>query len=281
MKHAFLILAHDQFDVLARLIRALDDKRNDVFIHIDKRVKTIPSLKMDKGNLQVLDNRIKTYWGDSSLLKAEMLLMQTAFSFGNYKYYHIISGVHFPLKDQDTIHTLVDSNYPKSLLIPMETSRGEIEYKIGRYHFFVHSLAPRGTFRSKAANFLWRSLLFVQKPFPVRNIAGIDMKASQWCSLSDIAVKYLVAHKDEALKRFRHTFCCDEFFVPTMLGGVGLEYVAFPQLMYVKFRRFSPKVLTDEDYAEMVSSGCLFARKFGGKSKELMDRIERESLWKG
>ena len=278
MKHAFLILAHGEFDVLEHLVHALDDERNDVFIHIDRRVKTIPFFKMDKGNLQVLDYRIKTYWGDSSLLEAEMLLMQTACSFGDYKYYHIISGVHFPLKDQDTIHTLVDSYYPMSLLMPMETNREEIDYKIGRYHFFVHSLAPRGTFRSKVANFLWRSLLFVQKPFPVRNIEGIDMKASQWCSLSDIAVKYLVAHKDEALKRFRHTFCCDEFFVPMMMGCGGLEYVAFPQLMYAKFRRYSPKVLMNEDYAEMVSSGCLFARKFSKKSKELIDRIENELL---
>lgn len=281
MKHAFLILAHGEFDVLEHLVHALDDERNDVFIHIDKRVKTCPSLKMDKGNLLVLEDRIKTYWGDSSLLEAELLLMKTACSLGDYKYYHIISGVHFPLKDQDIIHSSVDSYYPKSLLMPMETNREEIEYKIGRYHFFVHSLAPRGTVRSKVANFLWRSLLFVQKPFPVRNIEDVEMKASQWCSLSDIAVKYIVSHKEEVEKRFRHTFCCDEFFVPMLLRGGGLGYESFPQLMYAKFRRFSPKVLTDEDYAEMVSSGCLFARKFGGKSKELMDRIERESLWKG
>ena len=38
MKHAYLIIAHHEFDILNKLIQAIDDERNDIFIHFDKKV---------------------------------------------------------------------------------------------------------------------------------------------------------------------------------------------------------------------------------------------------
>ena len=35
MKHAYLILAHNEFVILERLIQAIDDERNDIYIHFD------------------------------------------------------------------------------------------------------------------------------------------------------------------------------------------------------------------------------------------------------
>lgn len=39
-KHAYLIIAHNDFDILEKLLVLLDDDRNDIFIHIDKKVKS-------------------------------------------------------------------------------------------------------------------------------------------------------------------------------------------------------------------------------------------------
>ena len=36
-KHAYLILAHSQFNQLAFLVSLLDYQDNDIFIHIDKK----------------------------------------------------------------------------------------------------------------------------------------------------------------------------------------------------------------------------------------------------
>ena len=44
MKHAYLILAHNEFEVLNRLIESLDDVRNDIYIHFDAKVKELPTL---------------------------------------------------------------------------------------------------------------------------------------------------------------------------------------------------------------------------------------------
>ena len=36
-KHAYLIIAHNNFEQLKNLIHALDDTRNDIYVHIDKK----------------------------------------------------------------------------------------------------------------------------------------------------------------------------------------------------------------------------------------------------
>ena len=37
MKHAYCILAHSQWDQLQLLIDAIDDSRDDIYLHIDKK----------------------------------------------------------------------------------------------------------------------------------------------------------------------------------------------------------------------------------------------------
>mgnify|MGYP000904237774 CR=1 FL=1 len=36
MKHAFLIIAHNEYPVLEVLLSMLDDERNDIYLHIDR-----------------------------------------------------------------------------------------------------------------------------------------------------------------------------------------------------------------------------------------------------
>lgn len=40
-KHAYLIIEHKDNFVLETLIELLDDSRNDIFIHIDKKLKIL------------------------------------------------------------------------------------------------------------------------------------------------------------------------------------------------------------------------------------------------
>ncbi len=35
-KHAFLIMAHNQYPLLEKLVDLLDDERADIYLHIDK-----------------------------------------------------------------------------------------------------------------------------------------------------------------------------------------------------------------------------------------------------
>ncbi len=40
-KHAYLIMAHDNFEQLKILLDLIDDYRNDIYLHIDKKLKLI------------------------------------------------------------------------------------------------------------------------------------------------------------------------------------------------------------------------------------------------
>lgn len=46
-KHAYLILAHSQFNLLKKLMLLLDDERNDIYLHIDSKVKDISVIKSE------------------------------------------------------------------------------------------------------------------------------------------------------------------------------------------------------------------------------------------
>lgn len=96
MKHAFLIIAHNEYPVLEVLLSMLDDERNDIYLHIDKRAtelfQQIKKVKMQKAGFYLIENPIKVYWGDISQVQVEYLLFETALSHGPYAYYHLLSG---------------------------------------------------------------------------------------------------------------------------------------------------------------------------------------------
>lgn len=43
MKHAYLILDHKEWGLLQTMIDCINDPRNDIFVHIDAKVKEIPN----------------------------------------------------------------------------------------------------------------------------------------------------------------------------------------------------------------------------------------------
>ena len=43
-RHAYLIMAHNEWELLNTLLSLIDDSRNDIFLHIDKKVKKMPEI---------------------------------------------------------------------------------------------------------------------------------------------------------------------------------------------------------------------------------------------
>ena len=72
MKHAWLIIAHNEFEVLRLLLEALDDDCNDIYVHLDQKVKEMPELSTVRSRLTVL-HAVDVRWGTVSQLRAEFL----------------------------------------------------------------------------------------------------------------------------------------------------------------------------------------------------------------
>lgn len=68
MKHAYLIIAHKVDLMLITLLKMLDDKRNDIYLHMDKKNKTFTqsSLPNMRYSNLFLTDRISVNWGGFS-----------------------------------------------------------------------------------------------------------------------------------------------------------------------------------------------------------------------
>ena len=137
MKHAYLILAHNEFVILERLIQSIDDERNDIYIHFDGKLENYPVFQPLHAGLFILTERIDVRWGDISVVDAEFALFDEAYRRGEYSYYHLLSGVDMPLKSQDYIHRFFVENKGKEFIGYYQGDMTtEIDRKVRRWHLF-------------------------------------------------------------------------------------------------------------------------------------------------
>ena len=119
MKNAFLIIAHNDYKMLKRLIEALDDKDNDIFIHIDKKSPSVTKEMLCSQNIHGavhIYQSIDVRWGDSSQVICEMFLIEMALQHGIYDYYHILSGADYPIKNVIEMNKFLEENNGKEFI---------------------------------------------------------------------------------------------------------------------------------------------------------------------
>lgn len=281
--HAYLIIAHNEFEVLTKLIGLLDDDRNDIYVHIDKKVKKVPALTCEKAGLYVLEgsDRIDVRWGSVTQIQAELKLLEVASKNREYQYYHIISGVHLPLKTQDEIHNFFDECDGGEVLQLMPSNAEEINFKLRLYHLFVNNYMNPNKLIRKIDKFFWRVTLAFEKSFGIyRKGASRYAKASQWCSITNNAANLLLDHKVAIIKEYQNTFCSDEFFIASALVRSDNQFIIknCEELLSVLFYRGNPITYSNNDYDQLINSHYLFARKFSSKHIDVVNRISDHIL---
>lgn len=276
MKHAYLIIAHNEFEVLKRLVGALDDSRNDIFVHIDRKVEQLPEINVRNSRLFVLDNRVDVRWGHVSQIESEMRLFETAYSKGSYERYHIISGVHLPIKSNDYIHSFFSQYEGRELLHMWPFDDYEANVKIRTKHIFIRWYKSPNDCLRKFSQLFWNINYKFRSQFDIKSYRNIKFyKSDNWVSLTEKTVGYLVNNKDEILERYKYSFCGDEFFVATELlnNKEIFTVVDTDKLLFVDFIVGAPRNLTSDDEGALASSPCLFARKFDSKDIDFIDRV--------
>ena len=80
-KHAYLVMAHSDWNLLSKLLRCIDDFRNDIFIHVDKKASFTPSgtYKPVKSDCSYICRR-RVSWGGYSMIAVELDLLEVAIS---------------------------------------------------------------------------------------------------------------------------------------------------------------------------------------------------------
>ena len=282
MKHAYLILAHHEFDLLRTLIRCIDDPRNDIYVHIDKKAGALPELYADKAALHVLPERIDVRWGDYSVVEAEFALFEAARRNGPYAYYHLLSGVDLPLKSQDYIHRFCETHAGKEFIgYTLTEMTPELSRRMQRWHLF-----PRRFSRRRNGYSALRALgLRVQEALGIGRNRGIEFKkGSQWVSITDGLVRRLLEQKDLARKIFTHTFVPDECFVQTLAWDSPFRSQLYDTasdaagcMRAIGWRDGTLIDWSAADYEALAASPALFARKFNNADPTFIERIVRLS----
>ena len=80
-RHAYLIIAHTQPELLKDLLSLLDDERNDIYVHIDSKSVDFPVEEIrnyTKRSGCYLTERTNVVWGTYSQIHCEMILLKEA-----------------------------------------------------------------------------------------------------------------------------------------------------------------------------------------------------------
>lgn len=283
MRHAYLILAHNDLCLLNHLVKSIDDRRNDIYVHIDKKVENIPFIHTEHSKIVFLKDRIDGRWGDYSLVEAELALFEISRNSGDYSYYHLVSGADLPIKSQDYIHSFCENNKGKEFIgFANNASEGELKWRT--QHFFIFSR------RFKTKNFFVRG--FRAAIVKLQDVLGYNRsseqikKGSQWCTISSDLVDYILQNRRRIYELFHHTYCPDEMFIQTLCWNSDFRNRVYDLSeefsgcrRFIKWENGELKPICIDDMPAMLKSEAWFARKFSSSDHSLMDAYDKEFVF--
>lgn len=214
-------MAHGSLPLLRVLLSMLDDERNDIFLHIDRKSDMLDGaepLVLSKARLFVLEQRVDVRWGNLSQIKAEYVLFEEALKHGPYAYYHLLSGQDLPIKSQDYIHQFFEEHQGKEFvgINHGEEFEWDCRRKMMRYWLFTSLTRSKYGALNAITRRLNKYLSMLLMPFLHRQKMDFA-KGANWVSITQACVEYVVSQKPFVLKRFNYTFCPDEFFLQTLV----------------------------------------------------------------
>lgn len=281
MRHAWMLLAHNQFPLLEKLLSFLDGEDSDIYLHIDARVKDVPTEALHaavRRSRLVFVPRHTISWGHFSMVEAELELMHAAEKEG-YDYYHLLSGVHVPISTREDIIRFFHDNNGKNFI-----------------DFLHPNIALHDTWRVKVffpfqplnirvmpvRKFIRNATIIAQMPFVDRTRKYPPdlrfQKGSQWFSVTHEMVRAVLEREELIHKVFWSTFAPDELVMQTIAISTPLIRTLAPEgnAQYIDWERGNPYTFRSEDYEELIHTApyYLFARKFDyNATPELVDRL--------
>ena len=285
-KHAYLIIAHGKFEMLKRLIKALDYKWNDIFIHIDKKSGDISEEELKKSAAKskvFLVPRISVVWAADSVLSAEMRLFKSAYEMADYQYYHLLSGLDYPIKPQKEIHDFFEKNDGMEFIDYWNRELNEYRYRV-QYYYPLQQKIGRYTYDLKTLLLRVQSKLYVLfqwfgKVNRLNNYKGELKMGSQWVSITSRFCKYLIENERLIYMLFGDGIAVDELFVQTLCWNSEFKSKIYEQgsMRLIDWKRGKPYEWQEKDIDEISQSDCLFLRKVTNQNN-LVDIIESRLL---
>jgi len=269
IKHAYLIMAHNEPKLLCELIKCLDDKRNDLYIHLDVQFDAIDEneiRKLLKYSNAFFIERKPIYWSGFTQIDCELQLLKVAI-LKKYKYYHLISGVDLPIKSQDYIHDFFTEHAGKQFLSVTKVTTWKIRSRYKYYHFqSLNRRLPRQLSRTlRYPLSLLQALLFINRTRS-RKIKNYYW-GQAWFSITHDFADFIVQKETYIHENFNNGFFNDEVFMQTLLMNSDFRDTLSPlgYVRHIDWQRGKPYTWTHNELGELTASKALFSRKFSMK----------------
>lgn len=285
---AFLVLAHAEPGMLAKLVASLHHPRAHVIVHVDAKVELAPFARALAGldNVSLLLERKSILWGGYAMVEAMLALMAAALELPRVARISFLSGADMRVVPLDRVFAFFDEQPDRQFLAWSRIEPGTVA---ARRHEIPHiaGLVPfmnARDGRTRIERKLDASLTGRLKNV-MRECGGASMsehrplpaicKGSQWLSLVRPCAEHVLrvlANRTECAAFFRYTDVPDELALPSVvLNSRFASSVVNRRLHYLRWIDNASKTgkfvaeLTAADVPAIRSSGALFARKFNAR----------------
>ena len=291
MKHAYLIMAHNEPYILERLLKLIDYDDNDIYIHIDKKAKDLKEedIKkwLHKSKVYFIPRR-DIRWGTNSQINCTLSLLDVATNNNHYAYYHFISGIDLPLKSQKEIHEFFDKHQGKEF-VHFYVHRDIDDERLDRvkyYHLFSGNLRSKSKIKRFISKKVYYNILKIERLLKIDRIKDKKyMFGANWFSITDDLARFILSKKKEIEKEYKYTSCADELVVQSLIRKTKFydnlylkkddDYKAC--MRCIDWNRGTPYTFKKDDFEMLMNSEMFFARKFSSTvDKDIIDMIYSE-----
>lgn len=291
MKHAFMIMAHNNYNQLTKLLYLLDHPEVEIFLHIDKKSKEyiLPKLKYSK--IKVI-KRMSINWGGYSQISCELKLLKTALLNKDLEYFHLLTGQDLLLKNIGYILEFFENHKGKNFIHFDRKIKSINRYERIKYYRIFQDIVSKRTFLGKLIISIFQEKIFclLQKVLKIdrsKNYKNIKFKSgSAYFSITRELAKYIVEKEETIKEYFFYTLCGDEMFIQTLAYNSKFRDTLYNKKFndnysanqrYIDWNTGTPYTWRSSDIEDLLESGYLFARKFDENiDSEVIDKIIME-----
>lgn len=293
---AFIILAHTDPVHLNRMIKSLPEN-SEFFVHVDSKANITKFQELiDSENVHFTEQRVNVMWGSISIVDSQMHMIHDVLSSSNHFDYIIsLSGLDYPIWDNDNIIKYFEVNMGKEILYASPMEKQEDKSILYRQHRpFNYKYYKYGSIKSKLRVALRKIIYTIGIRKSLHFKANHKMyelyKGSTWWAITPKLAKCAYdtwRNNHEYYKYFHDSFAPDETFIQTLafnsafapnclkLKKKFINLADVTPLTYIDYND-EVKVFTIEDYDELTNSGKMFFRKaVTGVSDSLLDKIDK------
>ena len=219
-RHAYLIMVHHRPDLLRELLSAIDDYRNDIYIHIDCKSNVTDWDLETHASRVVCVEPMSVNWAGYTQIECTYKLLSAAYEQGPYEYYHFVTGVTFPLKSQDEIHSFFDQNQGTEFI--GFDDKNDFSFR-AKYFFAFSEMGKPSDFISKVKWKIRELLIKMQSAVKFNRLifdkelrSWVIKKGMAYVSITHDFVGYVLQSRGKIQKLLKHSISGDEIFIQTL-----------------------------------------------------------------